>query len=138
MGMFGLEMARPPASTKPMEVKLAHQESELVSLLKRIPLGPMELQVLRERAVLLRDGQLKSRGDALLPLMLASYLFESLIANPQDKTPLEAQVNNQVLFLNQFCVICHSINPILTVLDMKCRPSVCLCWLVRFTVRFST
>jgi hypothetical protein len=37
--MFGLELARPPASTKPMEVKLAHQESELVSLLKRIPLG---------------------------------------------------------------------------------------------------
>ena len=104
MGMFGLEMARPPASTKPMEVKLAHQESELVSLLKRIPLGPMELQVLRERAVLLRDGQLKSRGDALLPLMLASYLFESLIANPQDKTPLEAQVNNQVHFFKPFFV----------------------------------
>ena len=37
--MFGLEMARPPASTKPMEVKLAHQESELVNLLKKIPLG---------------------------------------------------------------------------------------------------
>ncbi len=30
---------RPPASTKPMEVKLAHQEAELVSLLKKIPLG---------------------------------------------------------------------------------------------------
>ena len=39
IGMFGLELARPPASTKPMEVKLAHQESELVGLLKRIPLG---------------------------------------------------------------------------------------------------
>ena len=61
MGMFGLEMARPPASTKPMEVKLAHQESELVNLLKRIPLGPREMMVLRERAALLRDGQLKSR-----------------------------------------------------------------------------
>jgi hypothetical protein len=41
IGMFGLELARPPASTKPMEVKLAHQESELVSLLKRIPLGKL-------------------------------------------------------------------------------------------------
>ena len=61
MGMFGLEMARPPASTKPMEVKLAHQESELVNLLKRIPLGPREMTVLRERAALLREGQLKSR-----------------------------------------------------------------------------
>ncbi len=38
-GMFGLELPRPPASTKPMEVKLAHQETELVSLLKKIPLG---------------------------------------------------------------------------------------------------
>ena len=43
IGMFGLELARPPASTKPMEVKLAHQESELVSLLKRIPLGELIL-----------------------------------------------------------------------------------------------
>ena len=32
--MFGLEL-----TTKPLEVKLAHQESELVTLLKRIPLG---------------------------------------------------------------------------------------------------
>ncbi len=37
--MFGLELVRPPASTKPMEVKLAHQESELVGLLKKIKLG---------------------------------------------------------------------------------------------------
>ena len=37
--MFRLELARPPATTKPLEVKLAHQESELVTLLKRIPLG---------------------------------------------------------------------------------------------------
>ena len=43
IGMFGLEMARLPASTKPMEVRLAHQESELVALLKRIPLGLKEL-----------------------------------------------------------------------------------------------
>ena len=97
MGMFGLEMARPPASTKPMEVKLAHQESELVSLLKRIPLGPMELQVLRERAVLLRDGQLKSRGDALLPLMLASYLFESLIATYMRKVVVGINKLNQTM-----------------------------------------
>ena len=79
IGMFGLEMARPPASTKPMEVKLAHQESELVALLKRLPLGPCELNFLRERAVQLREGSLKSRGEALLPLMLASFIFDSLV-----------------------------------------------------------
>ena len=79
IGMFGLEMARPPASTKPMEVKLAHQESELVSLLKRLPLGPSELSIVRERALQLKEGTLKSRGEALLPLMLASFIFESLV-----------------------------------------------------------
>ena len=79
IGMFGLEMARPPASTKPMEVKLAHQESELVALLKRLPLGPLELKIIRERANQLKEGSLKSRGEALLPLMLASFIFESLV-----------------------------------------------------------
>ena len=85
IGIFGLEMARLPASTKPMEVRLAHQESELVTLLKRIPLGPKELFCLRERAALLREDKLRSRGEALLPLMLSSYIFESLMlatANP--------------------------------------------------------
>lgn len=107
--MFGLELARPPASTKPLEVKLAHQESELVSLLKKIPLGkermerkykrlsskhikcflltisgPSEMELIRERARQLRDGTLRSRGDALLPQMLASYIFECLVTNNQD------------------------------------------------------
>ena len=79
VGMFGIEMTRLPASTKPMEVKLAHQESELVTLLKKLPLGPNELALIRERATCLRDGLLRLRGDALLPLMLASYIFESLV-----------------------------------------------------------
>ncbi|XP_011305691.1 zinc finger SWIM domain-containing protein 8 isoform X1 [Fopius arisanus] len=78
VGLFGLEMARPPASTKPLEVKLAHQESELVGLLKRIPLGPPELSMLRQRAEQLRDGVLRSRGHALLPIMLASLIFDAL------------------------------------------------------------
>lgn len=43
--LFGLEMPRPPASTKPLEVKLANQESDLLALLKKIPLGAMELKV---------------------------------------------------------------------------------------------
>lgn len=81
VGMFGIEMARPPASTKPMEVKLAHQESELVGLLKKIPLGHRELAILRERATYLQDGTLRIRGDALLPLMLASYIFDSLVTS---------------------------------------------------------
>lgn len=47
VGMFGLEMARPPASTKPLEVKLANQESDLVNLLKRIHLSFRELKVVQ-------------------------------------------------------------------------------------------
>ncbi|XP_034935813.1 zinc finger SWIM domain-containing protein 8 isoform X2 [Chelonus insularis] len=78
VGLFGLEMARPPASTKPLEVKLAHQESELVGLLKRIPFGPAEITMLRQRAEQLRDGVLRSRGHALLPITLASLIFDSL------------------------------------------------------------
>lgn len=79
VGMFGLEMARPPASTKPLEVKLANQEADLVNLLKRIPLGIKELQILRERAEQLKEGTLKSRGEAMLPIMLASFIFDALV-----------------------------------------------------------
>uniref|UniRef100_A0A182K404 SWIM-type domain-containing protein n=1 Tax=Anopheles christyi TaxID=43041 RepID=A0A182K404_9DIPT len=77
--LFGLEMSRPPASTKPLEVKLANQESDLLALLKRIPLGTEELKAIRERAEQLRDGTLKSRGEALLPIMLASFIFDALV-----------------------------------------------------------
>ena len=76
--MFGIQMTRLPASTKPMEVKLAHQESELVNLLKKIPLGIEEIGKLREKARDLRDGTLRLRGEALLPMMLASYNLGSI------------------------------------------------------------
>lgn len=77
--LFALELQRPPASTKPLEVKLANQENDLLNLLKRIPLGVMELRVIRERAEQLRDGMLRSRGEALLPIMLASFIFDALV-----------------------------------------------------------
>jgi len=50
----------------------------MVTLLKRIPLGTSELNVIRDRAEKLRDGKLKCRGEALLPLTLASFIFDSL------------------------------------------------------------
>ncbi|XP_073985781.1 zinc finger SWIM domain-containing dorado isoform X1 [Rhodnius prolixus] len=78
VGLFGLEMPRPPATTKPLEVKLFNQESELVNLLKRIPLGVKELTMIRERAELLREGQLRTRGEALLPITLASFILDAL------------------------------------------------------------
>ncbi|XP_006813582.2 zinc finger SWIM domain-containing protein 8-like, partial [Saccoglossus kowalevskii] len=78
VAMLGLEMCRLPASNKALEVKLAHQESELVGLLKKIPLSIAELSAVRDRAEQLKDGRLKSRGDALLPIMLATFLFDAL------------------------------------------------------------
>ena len=60
------------------QVKLAYQESELLQLLKKIPLGRMMMDELQARAEQLRDGTLKSRGDALLPLTLATFIFEAL------------------------------------------------------------
>lgn len=77
--LFALEMPRPPASTKPLEVKLANQESDLLALLKKIPLNQPELKVIRERAEQLRAGTLKSRGEALLPINLASFIFDALV-----------------------------------------------------------
>ncbi|XP_035214833.1 zinc finger SWIM domain-containing protein 8-like isoform X3 [Stegodyphus dumicola] len=86
VGLFGLEMIRPPASTKALEVKLANQEQDLVLLLKRLPLLEKEMNIIRERAEQLRDGKLVSRGEALLPLMLASFIFDALtLPNAQNR-----------------------------------------------------
>lgn len=79
VGMFGLELARPPASTKPLEVKLANQEAELAQLLKRILIGQKELDMIRLKAQTLKDGTFKSRGEALLPLVLANFIFDALV-----------------------------------------------------------
>lgn len=59
-----------------------NQESDLVNLIKRIPLGPQELAIIREKAEQLRDGKLRSRGEALLPIMLASFIFDALEGSP--------------------------------------------------------
>ncbi|XP_042239030.1 zinc finger SWIM domain-containing protein 8 homolog isoform X2 [Homarus americanus] len=95
VAMFGLEMARPPASTKPLEVKLANQESDLVALLKRLPLGPLELAVIRDKAEKMRSGMLKTRGEALLPLMLASFLFDALVIAGTTKNSVGGQTCRQ-------------------------------------------
>ncbi len=42
-------------------------------------IGHSELTILREKAEQLRDGILRSRGDALLPLSLATFIFEALV-----------------------------------------------------------
>lgn len=67
-----------------LQVKLSYQETELLTLLKKIPLGPAEMSVLRQRADQLKDGTIKSRGEALLPLTLASFIFDALCLGSKD------------------------------------------------------
>lgn len=53
--------------------------------MKKIPLGQEELDILRQKAQQLRDGTLRSRGEALLPIMLASFIFDALEGNCVDR-----------------------------------------------------
>ena len=71
-----------------IQVKLAYQESELLTLLKKIPLGPAELTVLRERADQLKEGTIKTRGDALLPISLASFIFDAFCLGGNTINPI--------------------------------------------------
>ncbi|XP_063730566.1 zinc finger SWIM domain-containing protein 8 isoform X3 [Eleginops maclovinus] len=100
-GMFSLELQRPPASTKALEVKLAYQESEVVSLLKKIPLGLVEMSAIRERGEQLRDGNFCDYRP-VLPLMLASFIFDVLctpvcaVVSPTGSRPPSRNRNNEM------------------------------------------
>ncbi|KAG8552151.1 hypothetical protein GDO81_004419 [Engystomops pustulosus] len=98
IGMFALELQRPPASTKALEVKLAYQESEIVSLLKKIPLDANEMNTIRGRAKDLRDGTLCDYRP-VLPLMLASFIFDVLctpVVSPTGSRPPSRNRNNEM------------------------------------------
>ncbi|XP_046886243.1 LOW QUALITY PROTEIN: zinc finger SWIM domain-containing protein 8 [Hypomesus transpacificus] len=97
-GMFSLELQRPPASTKALEVKLAYQESEVVSLLKKIPLGLVEMTSIRDRGEQLRDGNFCDYRP-VLPLMLASFIFDVLctpVVSPTGSRPPSRNRNNEM------------------------------------------
>ncbi|KOB75822.1 Uncharacterized protein OBRU01_06716, partial [Operophtera brumata] len=49
-----------PKITKALEVKLNNQETELVALLKKLPTGHEQLMLAREKAMQIRDGNLRS------------------------------------------------------------------------------
>ena len=84
IGLLGLELARPPAIIKALEVKLFYQEQELIPLLKRIPLNKPEMDLLRERGRQIRDGKLVARGS-LLPLSLASFIFDAFVLSKTEQ-----------------------------------------------------
>lgn len=81
IGLLGLETARLPAISKALEVKLINQEQELVNLLKKLQIGTLELELVRDRALKLKDScaPTPARSNFLsLPIMLASFVFEIL------------------------------------------------------------
>lgn len=74
---------------------MAHQEGEILNNLKRmLPLGKEQVSILQSRAKLLCDGQYKSRGESLLPLNLASFIFECLVMCP---SPNQDKVSDEIL-----------------------------------------
>lgn len=59
---------------------MAHQEGEIFNRLRRmLPLGKEQVEIIQNRARLLRDSKYKTRGESLLPLNLASFIFECLV-----------------------------------------------------------
>ena len=89
-----------------MEVKLAHQESELVALLKKLPLGQSELVILRERAIQLKEGTLKSRGEALLPMMLSSFIFDSLVLSQLSSSSRDSRDRHSSVYRYEEAGLC--------------------------------
>lgn len=79
IGLLGLEICRMPATTKALEVRLLNCEQEICQDLKKITLGQTEIDILRQRAEHLCARLLNTRDDGvLLPLSLATYIFETL------------------------------------------------------------
>jgi hypothetical protein len=77
--LLGLEICRTPATTKALEVRLLHCEQEICQELKKITLEQNEIDILRQRAEHLRARLFNIRDDGvLLPLSLATYIFETL------------------------------------------------------------
>lgn len=92
LALFGVEMKRSPAATKPLEVKLVNQKHDLISLLKGIPLHDEELLILRDRALALKEENHDASTDALTTLILGNYIFEALVLS---KSPSNTSSTNR-------------------------------------------
>lgn len=74
---------------------MAHQEGEILNHLKRmLPLGKEQVTILQSRAMLLWEGQYKTRGESLLPLNLASFIFECLA---MCQSPAQDKISDELL-----------------------------------------
>ncbi|CAF0728702.1 unnamed protein product [Brachionus calyciflorus] len=77
IGIHGLDISRPPAVTKSIEIKLLNLEQELVNLLKKIK--NFDLNLMRQKAVILKESPSSSHeSNSTLPIMLANFIFDIL------------------------------------------------------------
>lgn len=85
--MFGVELKRAPAATRPLEVKLISQKQELIVLLKNITLYDAEFEILRKKAELIRDSCDDEQLDALTTLIMGDFIFDALILSRHSRQP---------------------------------------------------
>lgn len=106
------------------QVKLAYQESEIVALLKKIPLGTNEMNTIRGRAEELREGTLCDYRP-VLPLMLASFIFDVLCTPGTVPIGLCAQgapnLGDQKRLSDQICTCFTMVAALLTVPPVRCQ-----------------
>lgn len=84
--IYGVEIRRSPAATKPLEVKLINQKHDLITLLKSVVLHDEEMGVLREKAHAFQEGVYENYSDSLTTLVLGNYLFEALVLSKQSSS----------------------------------------------------
>lgn len=110
VGIFGLEMARPPAITKSIEIRLLNLEQELVNLLKKSK--NLDLDLVRQKAIMIKDMQKIRDSNLTIPILLCSYVFDILTnsTSQEDKDlGFEAALNMLSLKTN----ISESLYPLL-------------------------
>ncbi|KRZ17819.1 Zinc finger SWIM domain-containing protein 8 [Trichinella zimbabwensis] len=84
LGMFLLELSRPCAVSKVLEVRLSALEAEVLSRMKQLPIGVSEMQAVRSKAEkLVRRVVTQPRCCDVLPVSLAVYIAHTLLLNSE-------------------------------------------------------
>ncbi|RNA04312.1 zinc finger SWIM domain-containing 8 [Brachionus plicatilis] len=110
VGIFGLEMARPPSITKSIEIRLLNLEQELVNLLKKSK--NLDMDLVRQKALAIKEMAKMRDSNLTIPILLCSFVFDILTnsESQQDKDlGLEAALNMLSLKTN----ISESMYPLL-------------------------
>lgn len=94
--LFGINLKRAPAATKPLEVKLISQKQDLVMLLKNIVLQEGELNILRRQAECICEMESQEyQPDALTLSILGNYILEALVLTRHPRLTTDANLGFQ-------------------------------------------